>query len=477
MLTIIISFTLYTLAIIAVGVLSLRWSQISNLDFFLARRKLGAWVAAISSCASAESGWVMLGLVGFSFTEGISTIWIIPGCIAGYLCNWIFIAPKMRRLSHSSNAVTLPDFLVSHLSGNTLSIRIIAVIIISVSMIFYVAAQMNATGKAFNAVFGLDYFVGVFTGAAIILVYSIFGGYRAVAWTDLIQGMLMLLALVVLPVVAMIHIGGVSDLITNLSSQDSNLLSITSKKTGFALFGLIIGLAGIGLAYPGLPHVLVRYMSIKDDKAVFRGGIIATTWVFFVLSGAILLGLTTRAIFVDLPDAEQALPILIVQYLPGIVSGLMLAAIMSAICSTADSQLIVAASSIAHDIIHKVFGKELQPSTLSIINRLTVGLLGMVAVILAISENRMIFSFVLYVWSVLGASFGPVVILKLWLKRLSKAGIIAGMVTGSVVTVVWRTTKLSSFLYELVPAFTLAFIAVIVFSLLLPDRNAETKKN
>lgn len=477
MLTIIISFTVYTIATVIVGILSLWRSKNTNLDFYLAGREHGAWLSAFSACASAESGWVILGLVGFSFTEGVSAAWVLPGCIAGYIFNWTFIAPKLRRLSHSSNSVTLPDFLASRLDGKNLPIRIIAVVIISISMIIYVAGQMNAAGKAFNAVFGLDYIFGVLAGTAIILIYSICGGYRAVAWTDLIQGALMVFSLIFIPIFTLLQVGGFLSLAENLASQDTGLLSITSKKTGLALVGMVAGLSGIGLGYPGLPHVLIRFMSAKDEKSIWRGRIIATTWVTVVLSGAILTGMTTRAIYQKLPDAEQALPIFAVQFLPGALSGLILAAILAAMCSTADSQLLVAASSIAHDIIHKVFGKELKPSTLSWINRLTVGVLGILSAGLAISNNRGIFSFILYVWSMLGASFGPVVILSLWWKKLSKAGMIAGMLTGTIVTVIWRLTDLSAFVYELVPAFVLAFIFSVIFSLALPDQKSETNPN
>lgn len=469
--SVIISFSVYTLAIVLVGLWSAKYAVKTSKDYLIAGKGLGAWVSAISASASSESGWVTLGLVGEAFNVGLGAIWVIPGCLGGYIFNWFVLAKRIQKYSSGSDVMTIPDILAERFSDRGKTIRMISVIIIAVMMTIYVAAQLNAAGKAFSAVFGTGYMISVLIGACIVLVYTISGGFRAVAWTDMVQGILMVIALVVLPIIVIVKLGGFGPMFARLAQLDLEsgaplLMTPAAGKAGMLGLGFIIGQLGIGLGYPGQPHVLIRYMAAKDQEALKKGAPIAIAWGTLVFTGAVFLGLACRALFVTLADAEQALPIISIQLLPGVFAGMMLAAVLAAICSTADSQLIVASSAISHDIYMRGKGKDLEPHHAVTINRLWVAIIGLIAVIFALSENRAIFEFVLYAWAGLGAAFGPMFILGFLWKKATSEGAIAGAVTGFLTVIVWRNVPaLKGMIYELVPAFILALVVNYLVSL------------
>lgn len=466
------SFVLYTGLIVFVGIYAGRLAQGSDEDYLLAGRSLGPWVAAISASASSESGWVTMGLVGQAFTEGVVTLWVLVGCLAGYVFNWFVMAKPLRKLSVETGSLTIPDLLAAKHPEMEKPIRWVGMLVIATMMTGYVAAQFNAAGKAFSAVFGMDYVTGVAIGAVIVVVYTFSGGFRAVAWTDLLQGILMAVALVVLPWVVIAKLGGIGEMFSSLSSQGQSLVQLTGGNVGRVAMGVVIGSLGIGLGYPGQPHVIIRFMAMREEREINQARIISLGWGILVFSGAILLGLATRALFQELPDAETALPMVAVTMLPGVLAGMMLAAILAAICSTADSQLLVAASSVAHDIIYKVFGKEMSQKQRVRVDRISVVVLGLVALAFAAGEVRVVFDFVLYAWSGLGAGFAPALILTLFWKRTTGKGVVAGMLTGLIVTVLWRNTPmLKAMIYELVPAFALAFLAVWLVSMLTQNKK------
>jgi len=472
------SFVVYTVGIITIGVYSTKLKKRTKDDFVLASRELGPWVSALSASASAESGWVMLGLVGEAYLYGMSAFWIVPGIAAGYLFNWFVIAERLRKSTTESGAVTLPQFISHRFGVNSTALRIIPVIIITAAMLGYVAAQMNAAGKAFDSVFHLPYWLGVLIGAAVIMTYTITGGFRAICWTDVIQASFMFIALIGMPIITLSKIGGWDVFVTRVGEIDPNMLTWAGGKVGFAMLGFVIGLLGIGLGYPGQPHVLSRFMAIKDKDSVKRGGTIAISWMMLVYIGAIFFGLFAKVVFGVMDDPEQALPRAVSEFLPPMLGGFVIAAIVSAICSTADSQLIVVSSTISRDILpflSKGENKGNRFERIQRLDRLVLVILALLSVLFALSENRVIFQFVLYAWSALGASFGPVVILGLLWKKTTKAGAIAGMLTGSIVTVVWRNIPtLKAALYELVPAFVLAFAAVFIVSLLTEGKDRSS---
>jgi len=470
-----LSFWCYTLGILGVGLYSARYGRAGSADFFLADRRIGAWVAALSSSASSESGWVTLGLVGMAFQTGVGALWIIPGTVVAFLFNWVVLANRLRQLAATRESITIPDILAGGFSGRAAGlIRLLAMLIILSMLSAYVAAQFNATGKMFTAMLGWPYRDGVIVGAVIVLLYTVSGGFRAVAWTDVIQALLMVSALVILPLMLLAELGGVEAAWLRLVDLENsaNLRDPVAGKAGMALLGFFSVWLGIPLGYCGQPHILVRFMATRDATAVRRGALISTVWVFLLFSGAVLLGILARAYYGALDDPETVLPRVAAELLPGAIGGMMIAAVLAAICSTADSQLLVSASAISHDLYVRILGRHPESQLIPLFNRLAVLAVGLVAMLVALGEVRVIFDFVLYAWAVLGAAFGPVLILLLLGKCVSAAGVIAGMTVGFTTAIAWRMTLHDHF-YELPPAFLLAFMAVIWVSRLLPDTNRD----
>jgi sodium/proline symporter len=395
--------------------------------------------------------------------------------VLAFLFNWLVIANRLRHFAREQDAITLPDVLAARFSGkHALVIRGLAVIIILSMLSAYVAAQFNAAGKMFDSLLGWPYQGGVLAGTAIVLIYTISGGFRAVAWTDVIQALFMVGAMVILPLVLLVELGGVEAFWQQLNALEdaATLTHPLANKAGMALVGFLAVWLGIPLGYCGQPHVLVRFMATRDAAAVRRGAFISTTWVFLLFAGAVMLGVLARAYYGTLADPEMVLPLVATELLPGVISGVMIAAVLAAICSTADSQLLVSASAISHDLYIRLLGRHPDNRIIVRFNRLAVLLVGLTGMLVALGEVRVIFDFVLYAWAGLGAAFGPALILILLWRRTSASGVIAGMAVGFVTAIVWRET-LHDYLYELVPAFLLAFITVWLVSLAYPDRNQQ----
>jgi sodium/proline symporter len=499
-----VSFALYTLGIIAVGIYSARFARRSDEDYFLAGRSLGSWVAALSASASSESGWVTLGLVGLAFKAGYQAYWIIPGCLLGFLFNWFVLAGRLRDRSLDLNALTLPDFFAFNFRERVPLLRILSVIVILVAMLLYVAAQLAAAGKAFSVAFdGIDYWVGVLLGAAIVLLYTVAGGFRAVCWTDFLQALLMVGALVVFPIYLVFTLGGfdlIAEHATAIDVQNSELfpnvkgdfLAFTPAVGGMALLGFMLGshALGINFGYPGQPHVLIRFMALKRRREAIIGGVVSVIWGALVYWGAVTVGLMARAVtaggatwaqnMVAESEAtrklysELGLVLSAMHLLPGVMAALVLAAVLAAICSTADSQLVVAASSAANDLYARLFAKERGKSHM-LVNRCVVFALGVGAVLLVIFDPKEVYKYVLeYGWAILGASFGPQMILLLLWRRASYAGCLAGMLTGFGMAIIWKHTynpeATGVEIYNLPLAFLAALIVNVVFSLIVPGK-------
>lgn len=485
-----VSFALYTLAIVSVGLYSARYARRSDEDYFLAGRTLGSWVAALSASASSESGWVTLGLVGLAFVSGVSAYWIIPGCLLGFLFNWFIVAGRLRDRSGELSALTLPDFFSFTFRERIPLLRTLSVIVILVAMLLYVAAQFAAAGKAFSASFDIPYGRGVLIGAGVVLLYTVLGGFRAVCWTDFLQALLMVGTLVVFPVYLLATQGGYGFITDQLAGVDESLLRFTREKTGVALFGFLLGSGALGInfGYPGQPHVLIRFMALKKRREAVLGGIISFVWGLCVYWGAVTVGLMARAMTADgaawgqamLGSDEQAelgLVLSAMHLLPAVIGGLVLAAVLAAICSTADSQLVVAASAAANDLYARLFARSRQKAHM-VVNRLVVLVLGFGAVLLVIDEQVQVYKYVLtYGWAILGAAFGPQVILILLWRRASFGGCLAGMLTGFAVAIIWQQTYGAAArdieIYNLPLAFVVALIVNVVVSLLTPGRTAE----
>jgi sodium/proline symporter len=411
-------------------------------DFHLAGRSLGAWSAGISSTASSESGWVTLGAVGMTFTYGVSGLWYAPGCLLGYLVNVYLVAPRLRPLSAGQGSVTLTDVITRRWGDPRNVLRLTATTIILICMMGYVAAQMTAAGKAFSSSLGFEgksgYVLGVVIGAAVIILVTSLGGFRAVAWTDLFQGLLVAIALIALPLYAIARLGGFGALVQGLGAIDPNLLSAGGGRLGPVLWGFIIGQLGIGLGYPGMPHVITRYMAARDDRQVQKLQVIAMFWGVAVFYGAGLVGLAGRVTLPGLADGEQALMALALQLVHPVLAGLLLAAVISAILSTVSSQLLVAASAVSYDVVEKTLGKASDDRRSLILGRWTVAVVGLLGILVALSEVRLVFWFVLFAWSGLGAAFAPLILLALLRRGVNRHGALAAMLTGIGVTVAWK---------------------------------------
>ncbi|MBN2561282.1 MAG: sodium/proline symporter [Phycisphaerae bacterium] len=498
------SFAVYTLGIIAIGIYSARFARRSDEDYFLAGRSLGSWVAALSASASSESGWVTLGLVGWAFASGVSAYWIIPGCLLGFLFNWFIVAGRMNDRSRQLSALTLPDFFAFNFQERLPLLRILAVIVILVAMLLYVAAQLAAAGKAFLACFsdveGMRYQYGVLIGAGVVLLYTVAGGFRAVCWTDFAQALLMVGTLILFPIYLLASEGGYGFITEQLRAIDGGaLLKFTPDKAGAAMIGFLLGhgALGINFGYPGQPHVLVRFMALKQRREAMIGGIISFVWGLFVYWGAVTVGLMARAMTAAGEDwgqvmvaeatkgqyKELGLVLSAMNMLPGALAGLVLAAVLAAICSTADSQLVVAASAAANDLYARLFKKAREKSHM-LANRLVVLAIGVAAVLLVIDEEVTVYEYVLnYGWAILGASFGPQVILVLLWKRASYAGCLAGMAAGFATAIIWQLTYGAAYatgmckveVYNLPLAFITALIVNVVVSLLAPGRPTRAE--
>ncbi|MFQ5451595.1 MAG: sodium/proline symporter [Nitrospinaceae bacterium] len=453
-------FFLYVLLMLGIGVVTSRVTH-SPADFFLANRSLKAWVTAISSTASSESAWAVLGTVGLAYKDGLSAAWFLPGCLLGYALNWLLIAERLRRHSHEEHALTVPDYLESHFNDSSHTLRMIAVVIIFASMMAYVAAQFTAIGKTFDAIFGIPHTLSIPVGGAIIILYTMMGGFRAVAWTDFVQGLIMVMGLAILAGVAVGNLGGFGGMVDKVGNEAPETLTWMGGKTTAAFFGSMVGLLGIGLGYPGQPHVITRYMAARDARVIRRGVWIALGWGLMIYTSSIVLGIAGNALFPGLADPEHLFPRAAEALLPTVLTAIVLTGVLAAIMSTVSAQIIVAASAVAHDIYTQMLRRTLSHRKILLVSRFTVLILGLGAMAIALTKTRVIFWFVLFAWSGLGASFGPVILFTLYSRNVTRAGAIAGMLTGFFTTILWKVTGLSdSVIYELVPAFLFSSLAV-----------------
>lgn len=464
-----ISFILYYVLLIGVGVFYAKFSSSGMNEFFLAGRQMRRFVVALSAVVSGRSAWLLLGVSGMAYTRGVSVIWTVIGYILIELLLFLFLAPKFRRETERLDCLTLPDYFEARFKDHSGMLRILSVTIILIFMITYVAAQFSGGGKAFHGSWGISTNWGIVLTMGIVLLYTILGGFKAVSVSDMIQAVFMLLALVVLPIVAILKYGGIQIMLDMLGQLDPKLIDPTALSVG-----ALIGFLGIGLGSPGNPHILVRYMSIDDPKQLRVSAVLGTVWNVIMAWGAIYVGLIGRVMYpmVDLlpgADTEQLYPFLAQHHLSPVLFGLVLASIFAAIMSTADSQLLVAASSVIRDIYQKIIKKNesLSQKELVRLSRFTILILVILAYLLAITAEDLVFWLVLFAWGGLGASIGPPIILSLFWKRTTRWGVAAGLLAGTLTVIIWnQVPALKSLVYELIPAFLLSTLFVIVVSLL-----------
>jgi len=428
--SVLITLVFYNAILIGVGL----WARKRNSnvqDFFLAGRGLGPWVAAISASASSSSAWTLLGVSGAAYAWGLPALWIFPSTVGGFLLNWAWVAPRLQKLAGEEQAVTLSEVVApATIGGNRKLILRVAALIIVFCFTFYIASQFEAAGKAFESVFELSKRNSILIGAAIVLVYTLLGGFWAVSVTDSIQGILMAVAALILPTVALVAVGGFGQLLDGLAAVGNVGTPVGS---GFLVgFFFVLGLMGIGINYPGQPHVVNRFMALKDERALRQGRVIAMSWAVLVYAGMLLLGLCARVLFTDLGDSEQVLFKVATDLLPSVIAGVMLAAVLSAIMSTADSQLLVAASAISYDWNLADRHKDAGLSG----TRTTVVVVLIMATVLALVWRADIFSRVLFAWSAAGSAFGPILIMRLIGRSVSANATLIAMLCGFGLTVI-----------------------------------------
>jgi sodium/proline symporter len=468
-----IGFIVYLILVLSVGFITYSKNK-SHKDFFLAGRRLNPWVVAFSERASGESAWLLLGLPGAALATGFLEIWTALGCILGIIFYWYVIAKDLRIESEKYKSITLPNFFAEKFGHNNNSIRIVAILIIIFFFTFYLAAQFNGAGKVLNVTFDIPNMTGIIIGAVVIIFYTMMGGFFAVAWTDLVQGIIMLGTLIILPVVGLFELNSMgSSLSSAVAQQGNEFISITGSKTGWTAVAVIVSGLSWGFGYMGQPHLLTRFMSIKDPGKIKTSRKIAIAWAIPAFFGSLMIGLIGLSICGQghFSDVEKIMPYIANTLLPSWLAGIFISGAIAAMMSTADSQLLVISSSVVEDFYHKTLGKELSKNFMLNFSRIITILVGAIGFIIAITSKKLIFTLVSYAWAGLGSSFGPALLLMLKWKKTTKQGVLAGMLTGTISTIVWSSISvLDNFISVRFVSFVLAFLAVFVVSLI-------TKKN
>ena len=451
----------------------------SQEDYLLAGRKLGPWVTALSERASGESAWLLLALPGAAISVGLGEAWTVIGITLGIIASWYLIAERLRKETEKYDALTIPEYLHRKYQDNSNVIRLFSAVIIAFFFTFYVSAQLHASGKVINSLFGLSPVNGIIIGAAVIISYTLMGGFFAVAWTDLLQGILMIGTLVILPLAGFLELQGSEYTLSDdlLQIGESNA-SFTMGRGGLAAVSVILGGLSWGLGYLGQPHLLIRYMAIRNPIDVKKARTIAILWALPGITGAFLIGLVALNYYgpeyFNYFDVEQAMPLLALELLPPVFAGLLISGAVAAMMSTADSQLLVSTSAITEDFIHQYLGINISNKALVRLSRFTIVILGLFAFGIAyLSElqQRNIFGVVSYAWSGLGSAFGPALLLSLWWSDTTRKGIIAGLLTGFLTTIIWANTDLKLIVTERLVSFVFAFLMVVIVSRIDKDKT------
>jgi sodium/proline symporter len=457
----------YGLLLLAIGLWGSRGSA-SVAGYYVAGKELPSWVIAFSSNATGESAWLLLGLTGMGYMVGIHALWIVLGEVMGVALAWVFVGLRFKEYTDRYESITVPDYLESRFNDRGHIIRVVSVLIVISMVTAYTAAQLTASGKAFGSFLGTSYEVGVLIGVGFILFYTIVGGFKAVAYNDLLHGVLMFGGLLVLPIVGIASVGGWGDLTRRLSEIDPYLLEPMGR-LGWSAAGIAsaVGFMGIGLAFLGAPQLLTRFISARDRSEVVNGSVIAVVCIIVFDLGAVFAGMAGRVLFDGLADPETVLPTMSAGLFPAVFTGIFLVIVLAAILSTVDSLLILASSAVVRDMVQNVFTPGLTERQFSIVGRLTTAVIGIGALALALPEVRVIFWFVLFAWSGIASAFAPVVLCSLFWKGTTRAGAIAGMIGGFATTVLWVLLLKDRFygLYEMIPGFAAGFALTIGVSL------------
>jgi len=475
--SLLIGFGFYLVVLLVCGIAASRLMKKLD-DFLLAGRRLGPLSAAISERASGESAWFLLGLPGAAYAVGFNEFWSVIGIAFGVFASWALIATALRRQTEKLGALTIPDYFEMRFKDSPLplrrTLRLLSMAIIILFYTGYVAAQFVGGGKILNATFGIDPTWGLIIGAIIVMGYTMLGGFLAVVWTDVVQGLMMAGVAVILPIVGIMKLGGPGNLITNLEPLGEGFFTMNAGKTGAAfVFGVMLGSLSWGFGYFGQPHLLTRFMAIRKPTDIRKGMLIAVIWVLAAYWGAAMIGIVAAGTFgPDIADPETVMPLLARDLMPGWIAGIMIAGAVAAMMSTADSQLIVVTSAMVEDCYVRLINPNAPSNRLVLYSRIATITASGVALLLAMSSEDLIFDMVAYAWSGLGASFGPPLLLALRWKKTTAWGVLAGMLGGTISNIVWKHTSILNEGLDLKFAtFVISFALTLVVSYMTQSAN------
>ena len=498
-----IAMVLYIAVVIGIGVFYAKKASESSSNFLIGGRSLGPWVTAMAAEASDMSGWLLMGLPGVAYWMGLSdAFWTALGLSIGTYLNWLFVAKKLRTYSHiAGDAITIPDFISNRYKEKKKILIVIAALFILVFFAVYAASCFVTVGKLFSTLFGAKYVYMMIIGAVFVLVYTLIGGFLAESASDFMQGVVMIIALTVVVIAGFAHAGGVGSVIENAKQIPGfvDFFGIASPTVtegvqaldaiGKPVFGeagnygllTIISTMSWGLGYFGMPHVLLKFMAIRDAKEVDKSRRIAIIWCIISLSAAVMIGLIGRVLFPaalsTYSQAENVFIYLAKDFFPPLVAGIIMAGILAATISSSDSYLLIAASAFSKNIFQGIIKRQAKDKEVLLVSRITLIVVAIVAMIIALDENSIIFTIVSFAWAGFGATFGPLMLFSLFWKRTTRAGALAGMISGGGMVFVWKllVRPLGGIvdIYELFPAFVISCIVIIVVSLLTPAPSKE----
>jgi len=477
----IISLALYFIVMLGIGFYAYRKSTSDVSGYMLGGRSLSPSVAALSAGASDMSGWMLMGLPGAMYLSGLSSLWIAFGLLIGAFLNYLIVAPRLRTYTEiASDSITLPDFFENRFHDKSRLLRVVSSIVIVIFFTLYTSSGIVAGGKLFESSFGLNYELGLYVTAGVVVAYTLFGGFLAVSLTDFVQGCIMFIALILVPVVVIQQLGGIGEMTETVASVNPNLLNIFN---GVSFVSILSAMAW-GLGYFGQPHIIVRFMAIRSVKDMPTARRIGMSWMLVTLIGSTATGFAGVAYVaktgLKLDDAETIFIVLSQTLFSPLIAGFLLAAILAAIMSTISSQLLVTSSSLTGDFYKAFLNKEASEKQLVLVGRISVLLVALVAIYLAYDRNSTILTLVSNAWAGFGAAFGPVVIASLYWKKMNRNGALAGMVTGALTVLLWIHAPFtingqapSAVMYEIVPGFILCSLAIYVVSNFTADASSE----
>ena len=475
-----VSLALYFMVMLGIGLYAFKKSTDDVSGFMLGGRSLSPSVAALSAGASDMSGWMLMGLPGAMYISGISSLWIAIGLVIGAFLNYLIVAPRLRTYTEIANdSITLPDFFENRFRDKSHLLRVVSSVVIVVFFTLYTSSGIVAGGKLFESSFGLNYEIGLYVTAGVVVAYTFFGGFLAVSLTDFVQGCIMFVALILVPVVAINDVGGINSvqqIVNDINPEYTNIFS------GVRLIGIVSAMAW-GLGYFGQPHIIVRFMAIRHVKDMPTARRIGMSWMIVAIIGAMATGFTGIAYIaktgITLDDPETIFIVLSQILFNPLIAGFLLAAILAAIMSTISSQLLVTSSSLTEDFYKTFLHKEATDKQQVMVGRISVFLVALVAIYLAYDRNSTILTLVSNAWAGFGAAFGPVIIGSLYWKKMTRNAALAGMITGAVTVLLWinlpimvNGQSLSSIMYEIVPGFVLASLVIYLVSIMAPQGDS-----